>query len=102
MNPITPTVILSLLCAVAAPPATAQTGPAPSMTVTAIGLMASPTRPAPVETPAPASGGTAQADEPGAARRFTRDVLGDYKHFLSTETAWWLGIGGATASGVHA
>jgi hypothetical protein len=37
--------------------------------------------------------------EPGGARRFVRDVGGDYKHFLSWDSARWLGVGAlATAA----
>ncbi len=49
------------------------------------------------QAPTPAS----NANEPSFAGRFLRDVGGDYKHFFSTDTAWWLGIGGAAALAVH-
>jgi len=39
--------------------------------------------------------------EPGAASRFLRDVAGDYKHFVSKDTAIWLGVGGGAALAVH-
>jgi membrane-associated phospholipid phosphatase len=37
----------------------------------------------------------------GVVRSFLRDVGGDYKHFLSKETAIWLGAGGGAALAVH-
>jgi membrane-associated phospholipid phosphatase len=43
----------------------------------------------------------AAASEPGTASRFLRDVGGDYKHFLSKETALWLAGGGGAALAVH-
>jgi membrane-associated phospholipid phosphatase len=48
--------------------------------------------------PAPA----AAAGEPGEPKRFLRDVVGDYKHFVSVDSAVWLGVGGAGALAVHA
>ena len=48
-----------------------------------------------------------QASAPGdaassnAATRLARDVLGDYAHFFSVETAVWLGVGGGAALIVH-
>ena len=39
--------------------------------------------------------------KPGVATQFLRDVGGDYKHFLSKETAIWLGAGGGAALAVH-
>jgi hypothetical protein len=48
--------------------------------------------------PEPASGASSG---PGTVSQFLRDVGGDYKHFLSKETAIWLGAGGGAALGVH-
>lgn len=62
------------------------------------------------QTPSPAAAPvTTAADpiadappgEPGVARRFLRDVGGDYKNFFSKDTALWLGIGGGAALAVH-
>jgi PAP2 superfamily len=63
-------------------PASAQTDPAP---------------------PAVAAGSATPATpiEGGGAARFLRDVAGDYKHFISKETAVWLGAGGGAALAVH-
>jgi membrane-associated phospholipid phosphatase len=40
-------------------------------------------------------------EQPGVAKQFVRDVLGDYKNFLSVGTAVWLGVGGGAALAVH-
>ena len=50
------------------------------------------------DAPGPAE---AAASEPGTVSKFLRDVGGDYKHFLSKETAFWLGAGGGAAWAVH-
>jgi membrane-associated phospholipid phosphatase len=39
---------------------------------------------------------------PGAGTRFVRDVLADYRHFVSADTLLWLRIGGGGALGIHA
>ena len=60
---------------------------------------------APQLTPAPAVADVAAAALPvdeGGAKRFVKDVGSDYKHFVSVETAVWLGVGGAAALGMHA
>ena len=41
------------------------------------------------------------ASGPGTLSTLLRDVGGDYKHFLSKETAFWLGAGGGAALAVH-
>ncbi len=41
------------------------------------------------------------SSEPGAASRFLRDVGGDYKHFVSKETALWLAVGGGLSLAIH-
>jgi membrane-associated phospholipid phosphatase len=58
------------------------------------------TEPAPPDTAAPAA--PAAPIEGGFAHRFLRDVVGDYKHFVSKETVVWLGAGGTAALAVHA
>jgi membrane-associated phospholipid phosphatase len=52
-------------------------------------------------TPVSVSDDSAKS-EPGLVTGFLRDVGGDYKNFLSVETAWWLGGGGGAAWAVHA
>jgi membrane-associated phospholipid phosphatase len=47
---------------------------------------------------APASRDATSAN---ATTRLVRDVLGDYAHFFSVETAVWLGVGGGAALVVH-
>src|SRR5579872_2194720 len=42
------------------------------------------------------------ADDANTAVRFMRDVAGDYKNFLSLDTAQVLGVGGFAALAVHA
>ena len=44
---------------------------------------------------------TAAVDVSGP-RHFVHDVVSDYQHFFSAETARWLGVGGITAFAVHA
>jgi membrane-associated phospholipid phosphatase len=58
------------------------------------------TAPAPAQASA-LSSETAAAAEHGWSVRFLRDVGGDYLHFVSTENARWLGVGGAAALAVH-
>ena len=48
----------------------------------------------------PAAAGDA-VSERNAASRFLRDVGSDYKHFVSKDTAIWLGAGGVAALAVH-
>jgi hypothetical protein len=48
------------------------------------------------------TGQGAGSSEPGVAVAFVRDLAHDYKNFLSTETALWLGVGGGAAWAVHA
>ena len=71
--------------------------------------VAVPVRPAGAQSELPALTPTASepapaaaAGEPGWPKRFLRDVVGDYKHFVSVDSAVWLGVGGAGAVAVHA
>jgi hypothetical protein len=48
------------------------------------------------------SAASGSAHQGGGARRFVRDVGGDYRHFFSRDTARWLGAGGGQAFGVYA
>jgi len=43
----------------------------------------------------------AAAAEGGTAKRFVRDVVGDYRHFFSKETAEWFEVGTVAALGAH-
>jgi membrane-associated phospholipid phosphatase len=43
----------------------------------------------------------ANAAEGGVVKLFVRDVAGDYKNFVSVETATWLGFGGVYSLAVH-
>jgi membrane-associated phospholipid phosphatase len=92
--------IALLVCGVAARPVGAQIEPAPSSVGTATGVPAArPSETASAEGPTP-SRGTATSD-PAFATSFLHDVLGDYKHYFSKETAIWLGGGGLAALAVH-
>jgi len=76
-------VIAVLVCGPGTRPASAQTAPPPPAAEATIAPPAAPI-------------------EGGVAHRFLRDVAGDYKHFISKETAVWLGAGGGAALAVHA
>ena len=51
---------------------------------------------------APAVAGAQPADEGNGATRLIRDVAGDYKNFLSIDTAEVLGVGGFAAGAIAA
>ena len=56
----------------------------------------------PSQTRASNNGGTAQElQQPNAARKFTTDVLHDYRNFLTWRNGVWLGAGGLAALAVH-
>jgi membrane-associated phospholipid phosphatase len=75
----------------------------------ATGLALPPATAAPAHQPAveaaiggaPPATGAAESSEQGVAIALLRDVIGDYKHFISKETAGWTGLGGAAAAIVH-
>jgi membrane-associated phospholipid phosphatase len=54
----------------------------------------------PIATAIAAPPDPADADS-STAKRFIRDVGGDYKNFFSLDTALWLGVGGGAALAVH-
>jgi membrane-associated phospholipid phosphatase len=55
-----------------------------------------------VAPPATSAAESAESGESGVVVALLRDIAGDYKHFISKETAGWLGLGGAAAAVVHA
>jgi membrane-associated phospholipid phosphatase len=58
--------------------------------------------PQPVPSPAgPATQDSAGAQESGGFRRFVVDVGSDYKHFISWDTAKWIGLGAGAALAIH-
>ncbi len=76
-------------------------GRAATLAIWLIAPAASAQSPPPAVSEAAAPPSSPSAIEGGGAKRFVRDVAGDYKNFLSIETAAWLGIGGAAALAVH-
>ena len=56
--------------------------------------------PAP-QAPAPAAPDLSGAQQSGGFRRFFVDVGSDYKHFISWETAKWIGVGTGATLAIH-
>jgi len=50
----------------------------------------------------PPATSAAESAETGVLVALIKDIAGDYKHFISKETAGWLGLGGAAAAITHA
>jgi membrane-associated phospholipid phosphatase len=78
---------IALLISMASVPAFAQAASAPAVEPAA-------------NDQAPQSAAAA-TPPPGVVSHFLRDVGGDYIHFLSKETIFWLGAGGGAALAVH-
>ncbi len=90
----TPACLISTMLAISVTPALAS---AQAPRTAGFGSVAAESPPA--DDTAAANSSTANSN---VVMRFVRDVGSDYKNFFSTETAWWLGVGGGAAWATHA